>query len=124
MSETATLDVRVIALWRDDRTESPLTFDLRIDAVGRRVVSAWDCFGSCDLSGEKCRPFVLRRDGRIDFGAGARESWRTDLREAVMRVGERFVVHWNECDFGSYEIVKVAALGAKAGRGETGMDDA
>lgn len=117
MSEEPFLEVRVLALWRDDRTESPLTFDLRIDAASRRIVSHWDSFGACDLSGEKCRPFVLRRDGRIDFGAGARESWRTDLREAVMRVGERFIVHWNECDFGSYEIVKVAELGAKSGTG-------
>jgi hypothetical protein len=117
MSEEPFLEVRVLALWRDDRTESPLNFDLRIDAASRRIVSHWDCFGACDLSGEKCRPFVLRRDGRIDFGVGARERWRTDLRDAVMRVGERFIVHWNECDFGSYEIVKVAELGAKSGTG-------
>ncbi|HEY8262718.1 MAG TPA: hypothetical protein VIG55_16015 [Methylosinus sp.] len=118
MSEATILDVRVIALWRDDRTECPLTIDLRIDAASRRVVSSWDCFGVCDLAGENCRPFVLRRDGRIDFGAGARERWRTDLREAIMRVGERFMVHWNECDAGSYEIVKVAELGAKSGTGD------
>lgn len=108
------LDVRILALWRDDRTECPLTLDLRIDSMERRIVSHWEVFGACDLNGDKCRPFVLRRDGAIDFGAGARERWRTDIRDVVIRVGERFAVFWNERDHGSYEIVKVAALGAKA----------
>ncbi|WP_255608102.1 hypothetical protein [Methylosinus sp. Sm6] len=115
----------MLALWRDDRTESPLTFDLRIDAASRRIVSHWDSFGACDLDGGKFRPFVLRRDGAIDFGAGARDNWRTDVRRAVMRVGERFTVHWNECDCGLYEIVKVATLGAKSEIGEkSGTGDA
>jgi hypothetical protein len=113
MSEASVLDVRVLALWRDDRTECPLTFDLRIDAT-RRIVSYWECFGACDLAGEKCRPFVLRRDGAVDFGAGSTEAWRTDIREAVIKVGERFTLFWNERDSGLYEIVKVASLGAKA----------
>jgi hypothetical protein len=108
------LDVRVLALWRDDRTECPLTLDLRIDAASRRVVSHWDTFGACDLDGARCRPFVLRRDGALDFGAGAHEKWRTNIRDAVIRVGERFTIFWNEHDRGVYEIVKVAALGAKA----------
>jgi hypothetical protein len=117
MNDAPFLDVRVLALWRDDRTESPLTFDLRIDVATRHIVSNWHCFGACDLDGEKFRPFVLRRDGAIDFGVGA-HNWRTDLRETAMRVGERFTVHWNECDCGLYEIVKVAALGAKSGTGD------
>jgi hypothetical protein len=57
---------------------------------------------------------VLRRDGALDFGAGAAEAWRTDLRTIVIKVGERFTVHWNERDCGLYEIVKVASLGAKS----------
>lgn len=108
------LDVRVHALWRDDRTECPFTLDLRIEAGSRRVVSHWEVFGACDLDGDKCRPFVLRRDGAIDFGVGAHERWRTDIREAIIRVGERFTLYWNEHDRGVYEVVKVAALGAKA----------
>jgi hypothetical protein len=114
MSEPAFLDVRVLALWRDDRTECPLTLDLRIDAESRRVISHWETFGACDLSGGQCRPFVLRRDGALDFGVGAAEAWRTDLRSVVIKVGERFTMHWNERDFGVYEIVKVASLGAKS----------
>lgn len=114
MSDQALLDVRVLALWRDDRTECPLTFDLRIEAASRRVVSHWETFGACNLYGAKSRPFVLRRDGAIDFGAGAAERWRTDLREARMKVGERFTLYWNESDFGIYEIVKVASLGARS----------
>lgn len=107
------IDVRVLALWLDDRTACPLTVDLRIGAASKRVVSHWEVFGACDLYGGECRPFVLRRDGRMDLGAGAREGWRTDLREAAIKPGERFSVHWNELDVGVYEIVKVAALGAK-----------
>lgn len=108
------IDVRVLALWRDDRTECPITLDLRVDRASRRVASHWEAFGACDLNGEQCRPFVLRRDGAIDFGMGAQETWRTDIREAIIRVGERFAVCWNAHDRGIYEIVKVAALGAKA----------
>lgn len=113
------LDVRVLALWRDDRAQCPLTIDLRIDVASKRLVGRWDVFGACDLDGDECRPFVLRRDGAIDFGAareGAR-AWRADIRDIVVRVGERFTVRWNEQDSGVYEIVKVAALGAKEGRG-------
>jgi hypothetical protein len=113
MSEASLLDVRVLALWRDDRTECPLTFDLRIDATTRQIVSHWETFGACDLGGERRRPFVLRRDGAIDFGAGSTEAWRTDIRDATMKVGERFTLFWNERDAGLYEIVKVASLGAK-----------
>lgn len=112
------LDVRILAQWRDDRTECPLTLDLRIDAASKRVVSHWEVFGACDLYGDNCRPFVLRRNGAIDFGGGTREAprhWRTDLRDSVIRVGERFTLRWNEQDSGIYEIVKVAALGAKDG---------
>jgi hypothetical protein len=114
MSDPTCLDIRVIAQWRDDRTECPLTFDLRIDAESRRVISHWETFGACDLYGEKRRPFVLRRDGAIDFGAGAADAWRTDVRDVVVKVGERFTVYWNERDCGLYEIVKVASLGAKS----------
>ena len=70
MSETR--DIRLLALWRDDPTEAPMTLDLRIDARGG-VVSTWDVFGAFDLDGAHCRPFVLRRDGTIDFGAASRE---------------------------------------------------
>jgi hypothetical protein len=113
MSDPSFLDVRVLALWRDDRTECPLTLDLRIDAESRRVISHWETFGACDLMGDKCRPFVLRRDGALDFGAVAAEAWLTDVRNVVIKVGERFTVHWNERDSGLYEIVKVASLGVK-----------
>jgi hypothetical protein len=116
MTDPTVLDVRVLALWRDDRTECPLTFDLRIDAASRRIVSHWDIFGACDLDGARFRPFVLRRDGAIDFGAGAAEAWRTDVRDIAMKVGERFTLCWNERDVGVYEIVKVASLGAKESR--------
>jgi hypothetical protein len=108
-----TRDVRLKALWRDDPSEAPLTLDLRIDASTGEVVSHWDLFGAFDLDGDARRPFVLRRDGVLDFGATEGARWRTDLRSVAVRIGARFCVHWNEADSGEYEIVKIAALGSK-----------
>jgi hypothetical protein len=102
-------DIRLVALWRDDPTEARMTVDLRIQ--GSSVVSGWDVFGAIDLDG-RARPFILRRDGRIDFGY-SQEGWRTDLREAEMNVGSVFTVWFNETDSGAYKVVKIAALGAK-----------
>jgi hypothetical protein len=113
---TASRDVRVLALWRDDTLQAPLTIDARVDA-GAHIVSTWDIFGAFDLDGAACRPFVLRRSGAIDFGANAGSlAWSTDLRDKAMKVGVRFIVCWNDEDQGEYEIVKVAELGAKDAR--------
>lgn len=108
MSDTR--DVRLAAQWRDDPTEARMTVDLRL--ADARMVSAWDVFGAFDLDGPRARPFILRRDGRIDFGAHE-PGWRTDLREAELDVGATFTVWFNEADSGLYRIVKIAALGAK-----------
>ena len=108
-------DVRLLALWRDDPTEAPMTIDVRLDEDGA-LVSAWDVFGAFDLDGASCRPFVLRRNGELDFGAGDGRRWRTDLRSAALCVNACFTVQWNEADSGVYRIVKIAELGAKDGR--------
>ncbi len=113
---TNTRDIRLKALWRDDPTEAALTLDLRIDAASGAIVSHWDVFGAFDLDGVHCRPFVLRRDGAMDFGADSKALWKTNLRETAVAVGARFLVRWNEADSGEYQIVKIAALGAKDGR--------
>ncbi|PPD40925.1 MAG: hypothetical protein CTY15_14285 [Methylocystis sp.] len=102
-------DFRLVAQWRDDPTEAPMTVDLRME--GARLASSWDVFGAFDLDGARPRPFVLRRDGRIDFGAG--DAWRTDLREAELKVTAHFTVWFNETDCGQFRIVKIAELGAK-----------
>ncbi len=102
-------DMRILALWRDDPREAPMTIDARVDDA--RIVSTWELFGAFALDGDSARPFILRRDGRIDFGRG--ESWRTDLREATIKIGSDFAVWFNESDSGIYRIVKIAALGAK-----------
>lgn len=102
--------VRLIAQWRDDPTEALMTLDLRME--GDRFAAPWDVFGAIDLDGARPRPFILRRDGRIDFGPGA-DRWRTDLREAELKVGTLFSVWFNEADCGTYKIVKIAELGAK-----------
>lgn len=102
-------DVRLVALWRDDPQEAPMTIDARIDEM--RIVSTWELFGAFSLDADGVRPFVLRRDGRIDFGHD--ENWRTDLRGATIKVGSEFSVWFNESDSGRYRIVKIAMLGAK-----------
>ncbi len=105
--------VRLIAQWRDDPTEALMTVDLRLD--GLRFAAPWDIFGAVDLDGARPRPFILRRDGRIDFGDSA-DKWRTDLRDAELKVGTLFTVWFNETDHGTYKIVKIAEPGAKERR--------
>ncbi|WP_442753756.1 hypothetical protein ACNHKD_12195 [Methylocystis sp. JAN1] len=104
-------DIRLVAQWLDDPTEAPMAVDLRIE--GATLASTWDVFGAFDLDGAHPRPFILRRDGRIDFG-GSRDNWRTDLREAELKVTSLFTVWFNETDSGRYKIVKIAELGAKS----------
>ncbi|GLI93475.1 hypothetical protein [Methylocystis echinoides] len=102
--------IRLIAQWRDDPTEALMSVDLRVDET--RLAAPWDVFGAIDLDGAHPRPFILRRDGSIDFGAGP-DRWRTDLRNAEMKVGTLFTVWFNDADHGTYKIVKLAELGAK-----------
>lgn len=102
--------IRLIAQWRDDPTEALISVDLRVEAF--RLAAPWDLFGAIDLDGARPRPFILRRDGRIDFG-DLTDRWRTDLRDTEMRVGALFTVWFNETDHGLYKIVKLAELGAK-----------
>jgi hypothetical protein len=102
--------VRLIAQWREDPTEALMSVDLRMDET--RLSAPWDLFGAFDLDGARPRPFILRRDGSIAFG-DVPDRWRTDLREAELRVGTLFTVWFNETDQGSYRIVKLAELGAK-----------
>jgi hypothetical protein len=105
-------NVRILAEWIDDPTESLLTIDLRID-VNKRIVGSWALFGAVDLDAPRCAPFVLRPDGSMEFGASNDRRWRTDLRQRIIKVGETFSVHWNDVDFGTYRIEKVAILGSK-----------
>jgi hypothetical protein len=107
---SAARHVRLIAQWRDDPTEATLAVDLRIE--GAALAAPWDVFGAVDPDGARSRPFILRRDGRIDFGESP-DRWRTDLRAAEMKVGALFTVWFNETDAGQYKIVKLAELGGK-----------
>lgn len=102
--------IRLIAQWRDDPTEALLTVDMRV--ADSRFAAPWDVFGAIDLDGAHPRPFILRRDGRIDFG-GSPDRWRTDLRDAEIKVGTLFTVWFNETDHGTYKIVKLAELGSR-----------
>ena len=108
-------NVRVLAIWEDDPTESPLTIDLRVNAVTKRILGRWSVFGAVDLAGPQCAPFILQADGVIDFGVGKLDDrrWRTDLRDCNITVGTRFSLRWNEQDSAIYRIEKVAALGSK-----------
>ena len=104
-------DVRLLALWRDDPTEAPMTLDLRLREG--RCAAIWDLFGAFNLDGPDTRPFILRRHGQIDFGAGSADNWRTDLREMDMRVGSSFTIWFNASENGEYKIVKIASLGSR-----------
>ncbi|MFY9657368.1 MAG: hypothetical protein WAK01_12440 [Methylocystis sp.] len=101
------------ALWRDDPTEASLTVDLHLDAETKSILGPWDIFGAIDLDGAETRPFILRRNGQIDFGVVAPHRWQTNLRAVRIDVGVSFQVFWNEADVGEYEIVKVARLGSR-----------
>lgn len=87
-----------------------MSVDLRME--NGSLAAPWDLFGAFDLDGARPRPFILRRDGRLDFGNNS-DRWRTNLREAQLEVGTLFTVWFNETDHGSYKIVKLAELGAK-----------
>ena len=102
---------RLRALWRDEPATAAITLDLALS--GGRVVSPYDLFGAFDLDGQSPRPFILRRDGRIDFGAADFHAWRTDLRNAEIFVGAVFSVFFNDRDSGLYRIVKLARPGTK-----------
>lgn len=104
-------DVRILALWRDDPTEAPMTLDLRLKEG--RCGAIWDLFGAFDLNGRGTRPFILRRDGYIDFGTAGPDEWRTDLRDTEMRVGSLFTIWFNAHDSGHYKIVKIASPGSR-----------
>lgn len=106
---TGGCDMRIVAQWQDDPTEARMIVDARIEDA--RIVATWDIFGAFDLDGATPRPFILRRDGGLDFGGS--ESWRTDMREAEIRVGVQFNIFWNDQDSGAYQIVKIATLGAR-----------
>lgn len=102
---------RLRALWRDDPTTAALTIDLALS--GGRVASRHDLFGAFDLDGVSPRPFILRRDGRIDFGGHACYSWRTDLRDTEIFINGDFRVFFNDQDNGLYRIVKLARPGTR-----------
>jgi len=75
-----TYEARMKALWRDDPTEASMSVDLRLDAETGSISAPWDLLGAFDLDSDYSRPFILRRDGKIDFGLGAPHRWRTNLR--------------------------------------------
>jgi len=112
-----TYEARLKALWRDDPSEASITVDLRLDAQTKSILAPWDIFGAFDLDGGCSRPFILRRDGEIDFGVGVPHRWRTNLRTLRASIGARFQVFWNETDFGEYEVVKIAKLGSRDNSG-------
>ena len=108
-------DVRVLAIWEDDPTQSAMTLDLRLDTISRRMIGSWSVFGALDMDGPDCVPFILREDGCMHCGAHHHDSksWRTNVRQARIDLGERFVIHWNDQDQALYRIQKIALLGSK-----------
>ncbi len=118
MSEAEIIDVRILAHWIDDPTESPISIDARVNAPAKRIIGKWTIFGATCMDTRQCRPFALDADGAMDFGAGRGENeryWRTDVRLCEIAVGATFKVVWTGGDEGSYVIDKVARLGSKGG---------
>jgi len=114
-------DVRLLAIWEDDPTQSAMTIDLRLDRATHRMIGSWSVFGALDMDGKECLPFILRPDGRMDCAKAPwhtqsnqqAQAWRTNLRQARIEVGERFIIHWNDQDQALYRIQKLAILGSK-----------
>ena len=102
---------RVIARWVDDPRESPLAIDVSI--LDGRVIGPSLAFGCIDWEGAS-RPFTLDETGRVHFGPGGGDDWRTDLRESDMRVGTFFRIFWGQGDKGLYKIVKIAVPGGRS----------
>ena len=117
MSDAGPVEVRILAHWIDDPTESPVTLDARIDARSRRLLGRWTIFGAVCIDAENCRPFALDAHGVMDFGAARADEryWRTDIRGKEIAVGATFAIIWPGGDSGVYKIEKVARLGAKSG---------
>ena len=109
------MNVRILARWVDDPTESPITLDATLDER-KRLSGKWTVFGATDIDTARARPFALDREGRMDFGAGRAEGdrvWRTDVRAASIEVGAAFTVTWSGGERGVYRIEKVSVLGTK-----------
>ena len=102
---------RLIAQWCEDPQVAIFNIDLQIK--DNSISSNWDIFGSFDLDGAHTRPFVLRKNGLIDFGYLDPIKWTTNIRTIAPVVGNIFSISFNEQDSGAYKIVKIAALGQK-----------
>ena len=104
-------DMRILALWRDDPTEAPMSVDR-----ARRQCADRSRPGICSApsisTASRTRPFTFGATARIDFGAG-RRSLANGLARGGDKVGASFTVWFNEADNGVYRIVKIALLGAK-----------
>ena len=105
---------RLIAQWCEDPLVAIFTLDLQI--IDNLISSDWDIFGSFDLDGVNTRPFVLRKNGQIDFGSLEPIKWTTNLRSIKLVIGNIFHISFNDQDSGTYKIVKIAALGQKRSR--------
>jgi len=102
---------RLIAQWCEDPHVAVFNIDLQIK--DNLISSNWDIFGSFDLDGAHTRPFILRQNGQIDFGYLDPIKWTTNLRNITLKIGNTFLISFNEQDSGTYKIVKIAALGQK-----------
>ena len=102
---------RLIAQWCEDPHVAIFNVDLQIK--DNLISSDWDIFGSFDLDGANTRPFILRKNGQIDFGHLDPIKWTTNLRSIKLIIGNAFYISFNDQDSGTYKIVKIAALGQK-----------
>jgi hypothetical protein len=107
---------RLIAIWVDDPMQSVLTCDFILDPTTHKMSGMWDVFGAIDHASPESRPFILNRQGIIDFGSLAQEDmryWRVPLRELALHIGLEFWIEWPHDDRGLYRIERLAKLGSK-----------
>ena len=109
MSERA---VRVTLVQIDDDNE---TIDIDLVLSGDRAKPGQDYFGIyTDKSDNSRCPFVLGRDGRIDYGSGFAEDdqyYNTNLLQQAFAVGASITCSYEGEDF-DYKITKVTPLAA------------
>jgi hypothetical protein len=116
----ADIFVRVCLFWLEEPNlpgdiESQLLFDLKIDEDSKEVVGAHPVFGMYgSLKSGEMYPFVLRSDGRIDFGDSNESAqdryWETNLRKRLIKKGELITVEETEGP-STYRIESVSILG-------------
>ncbi len=111
--------VRVKLVWLETPLstgdiESQILIDLKVDEESKEVFGNHPAFGILgSLNQGEMYPFVMRQDGRIDFGNShdvTERYWETNLRKRAIKKGELITVE-DEAGIHTYRIEAVNILG-------------